>query len=143
LPSSLPLLPIASLHKVSGAKSIADGIGWPQLTAEIAAQDASIFTGAYAEAGTLDVYGGRYHMPPVISGHNTFWLWGPGHASDTRVLYVDAAGQLKPYFASCRQLAVYNPPDQVKNDWNNLLIGVCTGPSGSWKALWPHMKHYD
>jgi Dolichyl-phosphate-mannose-protein mannosyltransferase len=153
VPSSLPLLPIASLHRLSGANSIADGVGWPHLTAEVAAQDAaltragqpptSIFTGAYAEAGALDVYGGRYHLPPVISGHNTFWLWGPGHASDTRVLYVDAAGQLKPYFASCRQLAVYNPPDQVKNDWNNLAIGVCTGPTGSWKALWPHMKHYD
>ena len=153
VPIALPLLPIASLHKVSGAATIADGIGWPQLTAEVAAQDAalmragqpptSIFTGAYAEAGALDVYGGPYHLPLVISGHNTFWLWGPGDASDTTVLYVDAAGQLWPYFASCRQLAVYNPPDQVKNNWNDLAIGVCTGPSGSWKTLWPHMKHYD
>jgi hypothetical protein len=153
LPSTLPLLPIASLHKLNGATSIADGIGWPQLTADVAAQDAaltraghpptSIFTGAYAEAGALDAYGGPYHLPPVISGHNTFWRWGPGDASDTTVLYVDAAGQLKPYFASCRQLAVYNPPDQVKNDWNDLAIGVCAGPSGSWKTLWPHMKHYD
>jgi hypothetical protein len=153
LPIALPLVPIASLHKVSGAATIADGIGWPQLTAEVAAQDAalmragqpptSIFTGAYAEASALDVYGGPYHLPLVISGHNTFWLWGPGDASDTTVLYVDAAGQLWPYFASCRQLAVYNPPDQVKNNWNDLAIGVCTGPSGSWKTLWPHMKHYD
>jgi hypothetical protein len=74
---------------------------------------------------------------PPVSG------CGPGDASDTTVLYVDAAGQLKPYFASCRQLAVYNPPDQVKNDWNDLAIGVCASPSGSWKTLWPHMKHYD
>jgi Dolichyl-phosphate-mannose-protein mannosyltransferase len=153
VPGTLPLLPIASLHRASGATSIADGVGWPQLTAEVAAQDAaltragqpptSIFTGAYAEAGALDVYGRRYHLPPVISGHNTFWLWGPGNASDTTVLYVDAEGQLRPYFASCRQLAVYNPPDQVKNNWNDLAIGVCTGPSGSWQTLWPHMKHYD
>jgi hypothetical protein len=153
LPGVLPLLPIASLHKVSGAASVAAGIGWPQLTAEVAVQDAaltragqpptSIFTGAYAEAGALDVYGGPYHLPPVISGHNTFWPWGPGDVSDTTVLYVEAAGQLKPYFASCRQLAVCNPPDQVKNDWNDLVIGVCSSPSGCWKTLWPHMKHYD
>jgi dolichyl-phosphate-mannose-protein mannosyltransferase len=153
LPIALPVLPIATLHTVNGTATVADGIGWPQLTAEVAAQDAaltraghpptSIFTGAYAEAGALDVYGGPYHLPLVISGHNTFWLWGPGDASDTTVLYVDAVGQLKPYFASCRQLAVYNPPDQVQNNWNDLAIGVCTGPSGSWKTLWPHMKHYD
>ena len=152
-PSTLPLLPAASLHKVNGATSIADGIGWPQLTADVAAQDAaltragrpptSIFTGAYAEAGALDLYGGPYHLPPVISGHNTFWLWGPGAASDQTVLYVDAAGQLTPYFANCHQLATYNPPDQVTNDWNDLAIGVCTDPAGSWKALWPRMKHYD
>jgi 4-amino-4-deoxy-L-arabinose transferase-like glycosyltransferase len=153
LPSVLPLLPIANLHQIKGATSIADGVGWPQLTADVAAQDAaltragqpptSIFTGFYAEAGALDVYGGPYHLPPVISGHNTFWLWGPGRAADTTVLYVDAAGQLKPYFARCRQLAVYNPPDRVQNDWNNLAIGVCTGPSGPWATLWPHLKHYD
>ena len=99
VPSVLPLLPIASLHKVSGATSIADGIGWPQLTADVAVQDAalaragqrptSIFTGAYAEAGALDVYGRPYHLPLVISGHNTFWRWGPGDASDTTVLYVE------------------------------------------------------
>ena len=149
----LPLVPIASVHEVSGATAVADGIGWPQLTAEVAAQDAaltragqpptSVFTGDYATAGALDTYGGPYRLPPVISGHNSFWLWGPGDASDTTVLYVDAAAQLKPYFASCRQLAVYNPPDQVKNDWNDLAIGVCTGPTGSWTTLWPHLQHYD
>ncbi len=153
LPSTLPVLPISSLHTVSGATSIADSIGWPQLTADVAAQDTaltragrpptSIFTGAYAEAGALDAYGGRYHLPPVISGHNTFWLWGPGTASDTTVLYLDSAAQLKPYFANCHQLALYNPPDQVKNDWNDLAIGVCTDPAGPWKTLWPHLKHYD
>ncbi|MGH3188588.1 MAG: glycosyltransferase family 39 protein [Streptosporangiaceae bacterium] len=81
LPLALPLLPIASLHEVSGTAGVAntaDGIGWPQLAAEVAAQDAaltragqpptSIFTGASAEAGALDVYGGPYHLPPVISG---------------------------------------------------------------------------
>jgi Dolichyl-phosphate-mannose-protein mannosyltransferase len=153
LPSVLPLLPIASIHAVSGSATVADGIGWPQLTAEVAAQDAaltragqpptSVFTGGYAEAGALEVYGGPYHLPPVISGHNSFWVWGPGDASDTTVLYVDAAAQLKPYFASCRQLALFNPPDQVKNDWNDLTVGVCAGPSASWRTLWPHMRHYD
>jgi hypothetical protein len=153
-PFALPVLPIASLHKVGGTTvNIADGIGWPQLAADVAAQDAaltraghpptSIFTGNQAEAGALDVYGGPDHLPPVISGHNTFWLWGPGDASDTTVLYVDAEGQLWWWFLDCRQLAVYNPPDQVKNNWNDLAIGVCTGPSASWKTLWPHLRHYD
>jgi hypothetical protein len=153
IPSALPVLPIAALHKVPPDKTVNDSVGWPQLAAEVGAQDkaltragqppTSVYTIAYAEAGALDLYGAAYHLPPVISAHNSFWMWGPGGASDTRVLVVDALGQLRPYFASCRPLAVFNPPDQVQSDWNDIAIGVCTGPVASWRTLWPHLKHYD
>ena len=149
----LPVEPLSTVHTVSNNTTVTDSIGWPQLTAQVAAEDAalaragqaptSIFTGSYAEAGAIDVYGGPDHLPPVISGHNSFWMWGPGTAADKTVLVVDALGQLRPYFASCRVLATFNPPDQVQSDWNDLPIGVCTGPSASWTALWPHLKHYD
>ena len=154
VPQTLPVLPLADLHEiVPPDKTMNDSVGWPQLVAAVAAQDAaltragqpptSIYTGAYAEAGAVHVYGGPYHLPPVISAHNSFWTWGPGSAADTTVLVVDALDQLRPYFASCRQLAVFNPPEGVQSDWNNIPIGVCTGPSASWQALWPHLKHYD
>lgn len=153
LPSVLPILPVTQLHRLNGATSIADGVGWPELTDAVAAQDrslaragqppTSIFTGAFAEAGALRLYGAGHHLPPVVSGHNAFWTWGPGDASNTTVLYVAGADQLRPYFAHCHRLSVYNPPHQVKNDWNNLPIGVCTGPTAPWKVLWPKLKHYD
>jgi hypothetical protein len=151
--NALPVLPLASLRTIPPSHTVADSIGWPQLTAAVAAQDAaltragqpptSIFTGAYAEAGAIDLYGGPYHLPPVVSGHNAFWMWGPGNASDQTVLVVDALGQLRPYFASCRVLTIVNPPYHVQSDWNDIAIGVCTGPAASWRTLWPQMKHYD
>lgn len=151
---TLPVLPVADVHAMSAASTnVTDSVGWPQLTAEVAAQDraltrageppTAVYTGAYAEAGALITYGGPDHLPPVISAHNSFWTWGPGTASDRTVLVVDALPQLSRYFASCRTLAVYNPPDQVKSDWNNIPIGVCTGPSASWPSLWPRLRHYD
>jgi dolichyl-phosphate-mannose-protein mannosyltransferase len=153
VPQALPAVPIADVHSFPPDKSINDDIGWPQLVADVAAQNAaltreghaptSVYTGAYAEAGALLLYGGPDHLPPVISAHNSFYTWGPGTASDTTVIVVDALSQVSPYFASCRQLAVYNPPDQVQNDWNNIPIGVCTGPTASWTTLWPHLKHYN
>jgi Dolichyl-phosphate-mannose-protein mannosyltransferase len=153
LPFTLPILPIATLHNGPQNHSVTDSIGWPQLTAAVAAQEqaltragerpTSVYTGAYAEAGALDLYGGPYHLPPVISAHNAFWMWGPGNASDTTVIVVDALQQLQPYFASCRLLTTFNPPDHVQSDWNDIPIGVCTGPTASWQALWPHLKHYD
>jgi hypothetical protein len=82
----LPVLPVSDLHAVPGIHKlngdIGDTVGWPQLTRAAAAQDAaltkagdppgSVFTGAYGEAGALDVYGSPYHLPPVLSGQNTF-----------------------------------------------------------------------
>jgi 4-amino-4-deoxy-L-arabinose transferase-like glycosyltransferase len=152
-PSELPVLPAADLHLVHGLDTVttADTFGWPQLSRAVAAQDAalaragqpptSIFTGNYGEAGALDVYG--RHLPPVLSGQNTYWLWGPGRAADRRVLVVDALSQLRPYFAHCRVLATWYAPDRVPSDFTGLQIGVCTGPVAGWPALWPHLKHYD
>jgi len=153
IPSDTPALPLASLHDVVPNHTVNDSVGWPQLTAQVAALDAalaragqppaSIYTGEYATAGALIDFGGPYHLPPVISAHNAFWTWGPGSASDKTVLVVDALDQLRPYFASCRQLATFNPPYHVQSDWNNLPIGVCTGPTASWQSLWPSLRHYD
>ena len=154
VPQALPAVPIAAVHTLPPDKNVNDSIGWQQLVAEVAAQDAaltkeghaptSVYTGAYAEAGALLLYGGPDHLPPIVSAHNSFYTWGPpAGASDQTVIVVDALGQLAPYFESCRQLAVFNPPDQVQSDWNNTPIGVCTGPTASWQTLWPHLKHYD
>jgi hypothetical protein len=155
LPQVLPILPASAVHSLpasSQKSNVGDSIGWPQLTRAIAAQDAaltragqpptSIFTGYYPEAATLAVYGNADHLPPVLSGHNAYWMWGPGQASDRRVLVVDALGQLRPYFASCRLLTTYNPPYRVQNDWTDIQIGVCTSPKAAWPALWPHLKLY-
>jgi hypothetical protein len=141
-----------SLPASSQKSDVGDSIGWPQLTRAVAAQDAalarsgeaptSIFTGYYPEAATLAVYGAGDHLPPVLSGHNAYWMWGPGRASDRNVLVVDALSQLRPYFASCRLLTTYNAPYHVQNDWTNIQIGICTGPTASWRTLWPHLKIY-
>jgi hypothetical protein len=155
--ADLPIVPIGDVHKLpaSSQRSAAVGntVGWPQLVRAVAAQDAarvragqpptSIFTGWYAEAAALDVLGSAGHLPPVLSGHNAYWMWGPGHASDRTVLVVDALGRLRPYFASCRLLTTYHAPYQVQNDWTPIQIGVCTGPSASWHTLWPRLKHYQ
>ncbi len=158
LPVILPVLPVADLHDIPGVHKlngdIVDEVGWPQLASAVALDArslarsgepaTSVFTGAYGEAGALDVYGSPYHLP-VLSGHNSYWIWGPGQASDRTVLVVDAMDQLRPYFANCRVLSVYHAPYDVDNDWTGLPIGVCTDPAGGagWPALWPHLRHYD
>jgi len=157
LPYILPVLPVGALHRVAhvqqDAATMTDTVGWPQLTRAVAAQDAalaragqaptSVFAGYYGEAAALQVLGSGDRLPPVLSGQNAYWMWGPGQASDRTVLVVDALSQLRPYFASCRRLTTFYAPDQVPNDWTGLQIGVCTGPAASWRTLWPHLKQYE
>ena len=150
----LPIVPIAYLHDVPNLDKVttADTFGWPQLTRLVAAQNealaragqapTSIFAGNYGEAGALDVLGTADHLPPVLSGNNNYWIWGPGRASDRIVLVVDALGWLRPYFAHCRVLTTYYAPYHVPSDFTGLDIGVCTGPVGGWRALWPHLQNY-
>jgi hypothetical protein len=112
-PLALPLLPIASLHTAGGATvNIADGIGWPQLTADVAAQDAALTRAGQPPTSHFYRVPMRRPAHPMCTGavppaagdlgSQHVLAVGSGDASDTTVLYLDAAGRLWRYFASCR-----------------------------------------
>jgi len=152
LPTVLPVWPVRDLHARTTSADLADMVGWPQLARFVSAENTaltasgtpptSIFTGNYAEAATLDVLGPP-GLPPVLSGHNAYGMWGPGSASDATVLAVDAAVQLRPYFMQCRTVDTYVVPYRVDNDFNHLDLSLCTGPTTDWPELWPHLTHDD
>lgn len=76
----------------------ADMFGWEEFTAEIARiynglspeekSRCAIYVRNYGEAGAIDVLGRRYGLPRAISGHNTYWIWGPGSATGEVLLMV-------------------------------------------------------
>jgi hypothetical protein len=157
LPIVLPVLPVSVvgempfLHKLN--YDLGETVGWPQLTAAVARvyrslpaaskRSAAVFTANYGEASALLIYGPRFHLPPAISGHNNFWIWGPGHQSDRVVIAVGSAGQLTPYFGSCTTAATFHSPDKVNNDENGIVLSACRRPRASWRVLWPRLRHYD
>jgi hypothetical protein len=157
LPIVLPVLPVSVvgempfLHKLN--YDLGETVGWPQLTAAVARvyrslpaaskRSAAVFTANYGEASALLIYGPRFHLPPAISGHNNFWIWGPGHQSDRVVIAVGSAGQLRAYFGSCTTAATFHSPHKVNNDENGIVLSVCRRPRASWRVLWPRLRHYD
>ena len=152
LPTVLPVWPVADLHAHTTSADVANTVGWPQLARLVATENAaltaagtpptSIFTSGYPEAAALDVLGPP-GLPPVLSGHNAYGMWGPGSASDTTVLTVGAVRQLRPYFAQCKTVATFVMPYRVDNDFNHLDLSLCTGPTTGWPGLWPHLTHDD
>lgn len=81
----------------------ADRFGWRELAAEVGRvvralpaedrREAVIYTTNYGRAAALEYYAEDYDLPPVISGHNSYWYWGPGDASGRVVLVVDAQSE--------------------------------------------------
>ncbi|MGE5604317.1 MAG: hypothetical protein ACM3YE_01340 [Bacteroidota bacterium] len=80
-------------------QTLADCFGWQEMTRKItqafyslSAADrakACIVTRNYGEAGAIEYYGEKYHLPlPPVSGHLQYYIWGPGRFSGEVVIAV-------------------------------------------------------
>ena len=150
---TLPILPVATFATTSLPAKIptsAEQIGWPQLAAQVqqvvaalpAGQRAHavILTNNYGEAAALELLGKG--LPPVYSGHNGFWYWGPPPAGRTVVVHVGdwTAADWSPYFAGCRTVAHIDNGLGIDNQEQGQAISVCSGLREPWTAIWPRLR---
>jgi hypothetical protein len=131
----------------------ADEFGWKELTAAVARvydalpptdqAKAVIFTDNYGEAGALTFFGGPDHLPPIISGHNNYYLWGPGNTTGDVVIvvgYTDPT-DLRQSFRDVTQAGMTQCTYCMGYE-NHVPIFVARGPTKPITALWPGVKHY-
>lgn len=158
----LPILPAANVGWTYNTSAVSgESIGWPQLVSTVrsawvalpARQRASavIFTADYSEAAAINELGRGTGLPTAVSGHNTYWWWGPGNPDATTVLTVapgpdtagDYAAYLRQFFTSVRTVATLSNPDGIHNiEWGGHVY-ECTGLRQPWGQLWPRLRHYD
>ncbi len=134
-------------------QQLADRFGWDTMVATVAQvyhslpQDeqakACILAENYGEAGAIDFFGPQYHLPRAISGHNTYYLWGPGTCTGEVVISIGyPLDKLQTAFGSVTQAGtitcVYCMPAE-----NNLPVYVCLHLKTSIQAIWPTVKHYN
>ena len=88
-----------------------------------------ILTNNYGEAGALELLGNG--LPPVYSGHNGFWYWGPPPADRTVVVHVGdwTTADWSPYFVGCRTVAHIDNGLGIENQEQGQAISVCTRPA--------------
>jgi 4-amino-4-deoxy-L-arabinose transferase-like glycosyltransferase len=150
---TLPILPVATFATTSLPSQVPDSaeqIGWPQLVATVGGVVAAlpadertravILTSNYGEAGGLELLGSG--LPPVYSGHNAFWDWGPPPADRTVVVHVGdwTAADWSPFFTDCRTVASIDNGLGIENQEQGQAISVCTGLHASWTAIWPRLR---
>ncbi len=132
----------------------ADMHGWPELASTVARvyyalparqrDRAAIVASNYGEAAAIDFFGAQYGLPPALSGHNNYWLWGThGYSGD---VIVDVNGDCGRHdfpglFRSARVVTHFNPPWVISYE-QNIPISVCTGIAEPLAQLWPKLRFY-
>jgi 4-amino-4-deoxy-L-arabinose transferase-like glycosyltransferase len=130
----------------------ADMHGWPELAATVAriyyalppAQrtQAAIVASNYGEAAAIDFMGAQYHLPPALSRHNNYWLWGTHGYSGNVIIDVNGdCGAAEHLFATARLAARSNPPWVISYE-QNIPIMVCTGIREPLAEIWPKLRLY-
>jgi hypothetical protein len=131
----------------------ADQLGWRDFSAQVrnawsripASERArtSIKVDNYGEAAALDVYDVGAGLPPSLSGHNQYFLWGLRGQYPVNLLVVqDHPEKLAPYCRETTVLATTSSPDAMNYE-NGKAIAYCRGLRVDLRALWPSLKNYN
>jgi 4-amino-4-deoxy-L-arabinose transferase-like glycosyltransferase len=132
---------------------LAGMFGWTEMAAKVAAvynalpkdeRARALFYGRdYGEAAALDIYGPALNGPPVVAGHNNYYLWGPKgfDGSVVIVLYGDVTPLMKNY----RNVQIVGHIDSpfAESYEAHMPIFVLRGPRVPLGTLWPRLKHYE
>jgi hypothetical protein len=150
---TLPILPVATYAKTdlpATVPDVANTIGWPAFVGTVESVVASlppderahavILANDYSEASALALLGSG--LPPVYSGHNGYWEWGPPPEDRTVVIHV---GDWRPedwadYFVACRDVAHIDNGVAIDNAEQGMPVTVCPGLRASWSAMWPALR---
>jgi hypothetical protein len=132
----------------------ADMHGWPELAAAVALiynalppgerAQAAIVTSNYGEAAAIDFFGTAYGLPPAISGHNNYWLWGTHGFTGNVVIDVNGdCGQTRfpGLFKHTRLVTRFNPPWVISYE-QDIPISLCTGITQPLATIWPRLRIY-
>ncbi len=130
----------------------ADMHGWPDLAATVAKvyqslppsdrAQAVIAASNYGEAAAIDFFGRKDGLPPVLSGHNQYFLWGThGYSGNVVIDVAGDCGAREHLFASSELAATFTSP-WVQPFENGIPIMICRGIQRPLPEVWPTVKRY-
>jgi hypothetical protein len=101
--------------------------------------------GRYGVAGALEFFGQQYDLPPVISNHNNYYLWGPGEATDEVMIFLSeyTSAELQQNFGEVNEAKLAARVTCEYCALRDLRIHICKGSQQPLKDVWPGYKHYE
>jgi hypothetical protein len=169
-PLAMPVLPVESYIRYAKALGIeprseerdtpgklpqhfADMFGWEEMAAAVGMvyrdltpeeqARCAIFGQNYGQAGAIDYFGAAYGLPNAISGHNNYWLWGPGDRDIDMVIIIGGSqDDHLSVFEECEAAAVYRN-DYARSFESDLTLYICRRLRMPIEELWPRVRHYE
>jgi hypothetical protein len=153
LPMKLPVME-HSHARAALPQWYADQFGWEEIVAETALawnrlspderkdEACGIFAQDYGQAGAIDFLGRRYGLPRSLSGHQTWFLWGPrGYSGNCMIVLDDTRERLEQ---------LWDHVDYVGTSADNryalerqIDVFICRGAKfGTLTQLWPALKRW-
>ena len=145
--------PKIETHKLGPLPQLyADQFGWEEMVAAVAQvynslpadvpSRTAIFAQNYGQAGAVDLFGPKYGLPEAISGHQTYFLWGPrDYTGESVIVMAGRQADLERNFATVERVAHVGHPYAMP--YEHFGIFYCRGLKWPLKDVWPKVKNWD
>ena len=130
----------------------ADQFGWNEIVEKTAEawnripaadrEDCGIFAQNFGQAGAIDFLGPKYGLPPALSGHQTWWLWGPrGYSGNCMIVLDDRRERLETLFEHVDLVGTSRDNPYAME--RQIPVFICRSAKfGSLAQIWPSLKKW-
>jgi hypothetical protein len=169
LPVAVPILPVEKFIAYQDAIGIAppktevgfdsvlpqhfaDRFGWEEMAAKTAEvyyslppeerEKTAIFGNNYGDAGAIDFFGKKYGLPKAISGHQSYYIWGPRNYDGSVIIILgDEKEDAEENCRSVEERDLVGHPYAMSYERFHIL--VCRGLKAPLGEIWPKIKHWN
>lgn len=131
---------------------MADRFGWQEMAREVARiyhalppadrAKAAVFGQNYGQAGAIDRFGPALGLPKAISGHVSYFFWGPrDYTGEVVIVLDDDRETLEELFESVELAGHVSHPYSMP--YQHFDVWVCRGLKMPMAELWPRVKSFD
>ncbi len=140
-------------HTAALPQLFADQFGWEEIVRSVARAYATlspddqarvgIFCQNYGQAGAIDFFGPKYGLPPALSGHQNYYLWGSRNYTGELMLVIDSRpDDEREQFRTVEDLGVVDSSPWAMPWEQRQHIYLCRGLKTAMHDFWPQVKEW-
>jgi hypothetical protein len=131
----------------------ADQFGWKEMAQVVAnayyklpqeeQKSCAILGQNYGQAGAIDFFGAKMGLPYAISGHQSYFYWGPRrYTGECMIVMADRPERLHQLFESVEFAGTVDHP--LSMPYEHFDVYVCRKPKfGNLQTVWPKLKRWN